>query len=70
MVDEKKLQLCLDDVAEDSFIYTKYDIGGQGHYITILEKDKEAFLDEYIRLVREQISEKLYIVEEEEEDGW
>jgi len=56
---KKALQLCLDDMAEQSFIYTQYDIGGRGHSVTIKEEDKEKFILEYLKYVREQLESNL-----------
>jgi len=62
----KKLRLDLDDVF-DEYIYTEYDIGGEGHSVTINEKDKEKFLDAISKEFRDRVKEAL--CEDDEEDG-
>ena len=39
---EKKLFLDLDGLAQDGYFYTRYDIGGDSHSITIKAKNKNA----------------------------
>ena len=43
----KILRLNLDSLAEEGYFYTEYDIGEEGHAITINAEDKEKFLDAY-----------------------
>jgi len=63
----KTLTLNLDSLWEDSYIYTEYDIGGNGHSITINEEDKEAFLDAFAQEWRNRAEEALEEDEEEED---
>lgn len=60
------LHLSLDALAEDGFIYSKYDVSGSGHDQYIKPEDKEAFLDDMAAQFRAQ-AEKLL---EEEEVDW
>jgi len=50
----KKLYLNLDSYSEEGYFYTKYDIGGAGHSITIKEEDKEKFLDAFAKESRDR----------------
>jgi len=59
-----ELTLSLDALAEDGYFYTKYDIGGSGHDITIKSKDKEKFLDAFAAEWRKRAEEALEEVEE------
>lgn len=61
---EKELTLDLDDLYQDGYYYTKYDIGVSGHSITIKEKDKEKFLDAFAKEWRDRAKELLNEVKE------
>lgn len=68
---EEKLRLDLDALAEEGYLYSAtYDLYGAGHSITILAKDREAFLDEYATKFRELVDKSLevYVEEDEEEE--
>lgn len=54
-----ELRLDLDDLYESGYFYTKYDIGGEGHYITIKEEDKEKFLDAFAAEFRKEAEKRL-----------
>jgi len=56
---EKQLFLDLDALCEDGYFYTRYDIGGAGHSITIKAKNKEKFLDAYAKECRKRAAEAL-----------
>lgn len=64
----KKLQLDLDDLAEQESPSSQYDIGGLRHYIIIEEKDKEAFLDEVSIAYRKLINDSLEEYKEEDDE--
>ncbi len=49
-----KLRLDLDSMSEESYFYTEFDIGKEGHTITIDGKNKEKFLDEYAKVWRDE----------------
>jgi len=59
-----ELFLCLDSMFEDGYYYTKFDIGGSGHSITIKKADKEAFLDAFAKEWRERAEKGLVPHEE------
>jgi len=54
------LRLSLDEMFEDSYYYTEYDKGSEGHYITILAEDKEKFLDAFAKEWRDRAEQSLY----------
>jgi len=56
---EKKLILDLDSFHEDGYFYTKYDIGGSGHSITIRADDKEAFIAAFLDETRKRLEQHL-----------
>ena len=60
-----KLRLVLDDLYQDGYYYTKFDIGGAGHSITIKAEDKDKFLDEFAKEWRGKASDMLELVEED-----
>lgn len=64
----KELYLCLDSLSEEGYFYTKYDIGGAGHSITIKAEDKDKFLDAFAREWRNRAEQALEEVNEDEED--
>lgn len=55
----KYLHLDLDELYEEGYYYTDYDIGGEGHGITIKVEDKEAFLDAFAAQWRKNTEEML-----------
>lgn len=59
MIDEDKLRLDLDSLYEGGYFYTGYDIGGDGHAITINASNKEEFLDAFTREFRRRAEELL-----------
>lgn len=65
---EKKLRLDLDSFMEEGYdgIYTEYDIGGEGHYITIESKDKKKFLDAFGKAFSDRAKDMLEEVKEED----
>lgn len=56
---QKELFLDLDGLAEDGYFYTRYDVGGDGHSITIKAKNKEKFLDAYAKECRKRAKDAL-----------
>jgi len=55
-----KLKLNLDDVIGVAiYFYTEYDVGGEGHAITIEEENKEKFLDAWAKEWRRRAEEGL-----------
>lgn len=60
----KILCLYLDEMLDEGYHYTKYDIMGDGHRIFIKESDKEAFLDAYAAEERRRAEEFLRISKE------
>ena len=50
----KELILELDDLYQDGYYYTEFDIGGAGHSITIKEEDKDKFLDAFAKEWRDK----------------
>ena len=67
--EKKDLTLDLDDVVGGAdYFYTRYDIGGSGHSITIKAKDKEAFLDAWALEWRKRAEATLEEIVEELED--
>ena len=62
---KKLLKLDLDALVEEGYFYTKYDIGGDGHSITIDADNKEKFLDAFAKETRDRAEKML---EEEEEE--
>jgi len=63
---EEILTLSLDDLWEEGFYYTEYDIRGRRRSITIKKTDKEKFLDAFAKEWRDR-AEKLLEVEEDVE---
>jgi hypothetical protein len=62
----KALCLSLDEVWQDGYFYTEFDIGGMGHYIYIRPEDKEKFLDAFAKEWRDRAKTALT----EEEVDW
>ena len=54
MIDKGVLRLELDSLFEDSYFYTEFDIGDEGHSITIDTDNKEEFLDAFAAEFRER----------------
>ena len=54
MIDENILRLELDILFEDSYFYTEFDVGDEGHSITIDTDNKEKFLDAFAAEFRER----------------
>jgi hypothetical protein len=55
------LRLDLDELFDYAYFYTKYDIGGEGHAITIREEDKERFLDAFTAEFRRETERRLIV---------
>jgi len=74
MSKEKLLFLNLDNLYEEPFCYTDYDIGDMGHGILIKKSDKTKFLNQFAKYWKDIAKENLeeWIKEdnkiEEEED--
>lgn len=64
----KKLVLDLDAFSCNGYVYTKYDLGGEGHRIIINEKNKEKFLDAFAKEYREMAEEALEEYTEDDEN--
>lgn len=47
MIDKNTLRLDLDSLWEQEFFYTDFDVGGEGHAVTIDTDRKEDFLDAF-----------------------
>ncbi len=62
-----KLRIDLDSMAEEEYFYTKYDIEGSGHSITIKTEDKEKFLDAWAKVWRDRAEKELKVVPKDEE---
>ena len=58
MIDKDTLRLDLDSLYEDGYFYTAFDVGGEGHAITIDTDNKEKFLDTFALELRRR-AEKL-----------
>ena len=54
MIDENVLRLELDSLFESGYFYTKFDVGDEGHSITIDTNHKEEFLDAFAAEFRER----------------
>ena len=54
MIDESVLRLELDSLFEDCYFYTEFDVGDEGHSITIDTDHKEEFLDAFAAEFRER----------------
>ena len=61
-----KLRIDLDELYTEGYYYTEYDIGGEGHGITIEEHDKEAFLDAFAAEWRKRAERALAKLDEED----
>lgn len=55
---EKFLTMDLDAFNRE-FIHTHYDVGDSGHLVIIKESDKHAFIEEYVRRIREKLAVEL-----------
>lgn len=64
--EEQNLHLCLDSLFGDGYFYTEYDIGGEGHGITIKGENKEKFLDAFAAEFRKRAEGFLEPIEEED----
>lgn len=65
------LRLDLDELYEDGYYYTDYDIGGEGHAILIKPEDREKFLDAFAaewRKRADDLLEKWYEDDDEDDD--
>lgn len=62
----KLLHLSLDELAEDGYIYSQYDVSGSGHDQYIKPEDKEAFLNDLAAKFRAQAESLLH----EKEVDW
>jgi len=47
MIDKDTLRLNLDSLWEEGYFYTTFDVGGDGHAVTIDTDRKEDFLDAF-----------------------
>ena len=65
----KTLKIDLDSLYEQGYFYTKFDIGNEGHSITIRESNKEKFLDAFAKEWRKRADESLEEVDENDEDN-
>ena len=54
MIDESVLRLELDRLFECGYFYTEFDVGDEGHSITIDTDNKEKFLDAFAAEFRER----------------
>ena len=61
------LRLSLDEMNQSEYFYTEYDVGGEGHYIVIKEKDLTVFLDAWAAEWRSRAREALEKDDEFEE---
>ena len=59
MIDKNTLRLDLDSLYGDGYFYTGYDIGGEGHAVTINASNKEEFLDAFAKEFRRRAEELL-----------
>lgn len=59
------LRLDLDDLFNCLYFYTDYDIGREGHAITIQDWDKERFTDAFTAKFRQEIECRLVVEETE-----
>lgn len=53
MIDKSVLRLELDSLFDVGYFYTKFDIGDEGHSITIDTDNEEEFLDAFAAEFRE-----------------
>ena len=58
------LELNLDELYDEGYYYTEYNIGGSGHSILINDKDKEVFLDAFATEWRKNAENLLKIIVE------
>lgn len=63
----KVLTLSIDELFND-FPYTKYDIGGMGHYIQIKPEDKGKVIEEMVNEYKELLEQSFYEEEDEEDE--
>lgn len=61
----KLLHISLDEMAEEGYHYTEYDVGGSGHDIWIKPENREKFIESY--LAEEKVRLEKFLVEEEVE---
>lgn len=54
MIDKSTLRLDLDSLFESGYFYTEFDVGDEGHFITINTDNKEEFLDTFAAEFRER----------------
>ena len=59
MKKKKYITLSLDEINQSDYFYTDYDVGGEGHYITIRAENKAKFLDAWAAEWRRRASELL-----------
>lgn len=62
----KLLHLSLDELWEQGYIYSKFDVRGGGHDLYIEPENREKFLDDYAEKFRKQVEKLL----REEEVDW
>lgn len=60
---DKEMTLDLDALYQEGYFYTKFDIGGAGHSITIKKQDKEKFLDAFAKEWRDKAESMLVMAE-------
>jgi hypothetical protein len=63
----KFLRLDLDELAEEGYLYSSYDISGAVHSLTIKQEDREAFLDDYASQFRKMVEK---ILTDERDTDW
>lgn len=61
---EVQLRMDWDYWSQLGYFYTEYDIGGEGHAISIRAEDKEKFLDAFAADCRKRAEEILEVREE------
>lgn len=54
MIDKNVLRLELDSLFGDGYFYTEFDVGDEGHSISINTDNKEKFLDAFAAEFRER----------------
>jgi len=65
---KKYLTINLDELMEQGYFYTSFDIGDRGHSITIEEDVLEEFLEEFAQITKERVRDLLCEDEEFEEN--
>lgn len=60
------LILNLDELFEQEYLYSDYDIGGRGHSIEVREEDKEKFLEDYACQFKKRVESLLEEIDEDD----